>query len=82
MSGFVSVNFTATRAFMDNDKSLFGVGQGLNRAQDTAAIVCSVTGIYVNVKRPKAKGAVVARRVFEWTDLRPAMYADESVVVF
>jgi len=45
----VSYNRAASFAPVDYDKSLFGVGKRLNRAKNSSAIVCSVTGVYINV---------------------------------
>ena len=50
---------------MHKHVAALGVGLGADGAQGTAALVCSVTGIYVNVQRIKTKGAVVARGVAE-----------------
>ena len=81
VSRFVTDNRAATVALMDDDISLFGVGQGLDRAQDTAAIVCSVTGIYVNVQGAETEGAVIARGVSQGEHLFSAVFADKTRIV-
>ena len=47
--GFVSYRCAAFLTSVYDDKSLFGVGKSLNRAENSAAFVGSVAGIYVNV---------------------------------
>ena len=49
VSRFVAHNAAATVTFVNDDVSLFRVGQGLDGAQNAAAIVCSVTRVYINV---------------------------------
>ena len=48
--GLVADGGTASIAAVNDDKALFGVGQSLYRAKDTAAIIGSVTGIDVHVE--------------------------------
>lgn len=82
MSGFVAVKLSAFRAFVYDYIALFGVGHDLDRLHWRATFAGAVAGIYVDVKRPKAKGAVIARGVAERLDLLATMGADKSVVVF
>ena len=51
---------TAFIATVDDDISLFGVGLCPYRAEDSAAIIRSVTGVDIHVKRAEAEGAMVA----------------------
>ena len=60
MGRLVSHGLTASFASVDDYIALLGVGKSLNGAKDTAAAVCSVAGVYVNVKRAKAEGTVVS----------------------
>lgn len=59
-SRLVSYRLATFIASMDNDISLFGIGKGLNRAKNTAAIVSSVAGVDINVKRAEAEGTVIS----------------------
>ena len=59
-----------------------GIGKRAYRAKYSAAIILSVTGVYINVERAKAEGAMIARGVTERKHLFFAILADESVVVF
>ena len=69
-------------AAVNYDISALCVGERLNGAQDTAAVVGSVTRIYINVQRAKTKGAVVSRGVSEREHLLAAILADKALVVF
>ena len=51
---------TAFIATVDDDISLFGVGYDLDGLHRRLALASSVPGVYVKVKRPKTKGAVVS----------------------
>ena len=82
VSRFVSVNFVALGASVQNNISLFGVGNYLDRLHRRAALAGAVAGIYVNVERPKTERAVIARGVSKWKHLLAAMCTDKSVVVF
>ena len=82
MRGFVAVYFVTLRASVKNDISLFGVSYYLDRLHRRAAFTSAVAGVYVNVKRPKAKRAVIARGVAKRQYLLAAMCAYKSVVVF
>ena len=50
VGGFVAGDASAPVAFVDYDISLFRVGKGLDRAENTAAVVCSVAGVDINVQ--------------------------------
>ena len=82
MSRLVSNDLAATLASMDYYISLFGVGKRSYGAQNSAAFVCSVARVNVNVKRAKAKRAVIARGVAKRQNLFSAILADKSVIVF
>ena len=73
---------TALLTTVDDNKAALGVGERLYRAKNAAAIVGSVAGIYVNVKRTKAKRAVIARGVAEGQNLLAAILAYKSGIVF
>ena len=55
----ISHHLPAPLAFMDNDITALCVGFCFYRAQDSAAVILSVTGIYINVERAKTKWAVI-----------------------
>jgi len=82
VGGFVADCRAATLAFMDYYISALGVGLGFYRTENSAAFVCSVAGVYIDVERAKAEGAVVARGVAEWQNLLAAIFADKAVIVF
>ena len=75
-------DFTASFALMDNNEASLGIRLDLNGAKDTVAGVGSVTGVYINVERAEAEGAMIARGVSEGEHLFFAVSADESVIVF
>ena len=50
----------ASLTAVDDDKSLLGVGQGLYGAKDSSAVVGSVAGVDIHVKRAKTVWAVVS----------------------
>jgi hypothetical protein len=81
-SGAVSANFTAFFAFMNYDKAALRVGLGSDWAQKPSAIVCSVTRININVKRPKAKGTVISRACTHRQHLLAAVTADKGFILF
>ncbi len=54
----------------------------LDGTHDAAAPGSPVAGIYVNVERAEANGAMVARRVTERLDLCAAVCADKAAVIF
>ena len=78
---FVAHGSTAPFASVNNNKSAFGVGKCLHGAQNSAAIVGSVTGIYINVKRAKAKRTVISRCISEREHLASAIFADEARII-
>lgn len=58
--GLVAYCFAAFVTAMNNDISLFRVGQGLYGTENALTVVCSVAGIDVNVQRAKAKRTVIS----------------------
>ena len=62
-SRLVADGLTAFVASVDDDKSLFGVGQGLYGTKDALTLVGSVAGIDVHVERAEAEGTVISRGV-------------------
>ena len=78
----ISVELAALGAFVNDDISLFGICDYLDRLHWRAAFAGAVTGIYINVERPEAEGAVIARGVAQGLDLLAAMCANKSVIIF
>ena len=56
----VPAKLTAFCAAVGNDVAVAGIGLGADGLHLTAAFVCAVTGVDVNVERPEAEGAVVS----------------------
>ena len=73
---------TAFFAAMDKNKSALRVGESLDRSEKTAAIVCPVPGIHVNVKGAKAERAMVTRGVAKRKHLFAAILAYKPRIVF
>ena len=78
----VSFYRAAFFAFVNDDISLFRVGFHPYRAHDTAAWISSVSRVYIDMERAEASRAMIARTVAERLNLKPAVFADERVVVF
>ncbi len=51
MRGTIAHGFTALLAAVNDYKASLGVGERLYRAQYSAAIVCSVAGVDINMER-------------------------------
>ena len=60
MGGAVADGFAAFLAFMDNYEAMLGIGLGRYWAKYSAALIGSVTWIYIHVKRAEAEGAMVS----------------------
>ena len=60
VSRFVAHGSTASVASVHDDESALCIGESLHGAENTAAIVSSVTGIYINVKRAEAERTVIS----------------------
>ena len=80
--GAVAVKLAAFGATVNDHVPLFGVGLYAHGLHLTAALVCAVARIDINVQRPQTKRAMVARGVAQRLDRLSAMRANESVVVF
>jgi hypothetical protein len=58
--GAVTAYLTALFAFMDNNEVLFRIGLCTDRAHKATAGICSIARVYIDVKRPQAKGAMIS----------------------
>ena len=77
-----TVDLTALFTAVGDDKALLGIGLALYGLEPTLTLAGTVAGVYIEVERPKAKGAMIARGVAEGLDLPTAMGADKAVVIF
>ena len=82
VSCLVSDDGAALFTLVENYKASLCIGLGSAGAKDSAAFVRSVSGVYINVERAEAEGAMIARGVSEGEHLFFAVSADESVIVF
>ena len=80
MSRLISDYGAAFFALMDDNVSALGIGLCLDCAENSAAGICTVTGVYVNVKRGEAEGAMVARGVSKREYLLAAALAYKALV--
>jgi hypothetical protein len=78
----VAVDFSALGATVNNDVALSCIGLGANGLHLPTASVGSVSGVDVNVQRPKTKRAVVARGKAQGLDLFAAMRANKAAIIF
>ena len=60
VGGTATAYLAAFLAFMDDNVALFGIRLGTDRLERTAAIAKAVTGIYIDMHRPKAKRAMIS----------------------
>jgi hypothetical protein len=81
VSGAVAVYLSATGALMDDHVSFFGIGLNANGLHQSHALAGAVSGIYINVYRPKAKGAVVSGAVSQGLHVLTAMGAGKAAIV-
>ena len=81
MRGFVSDNRPALLTSMNYNVSALGIRLSARRAQYTSALVCSIPRVHVNVKRAKAKRAMIPRGVSERKHLTIAICAHKSVII-
>ncbi len=72
----------ALRAFMYQHEAVLGVGLSADRTEYTAALVGSVAGVYIHVKRAEAKRTVVTRGEAKRENLPFAILTDKAGVVF
>ena len=77
----VSYNCAAPVTAVNYDIAALGVGLCLNRAEYSAAGVCSVAGIYVNVQRTEAEWAMITRGVSERKHLLVAVFTYKAGIV-
>lgn len=90
--GIVGLNFrlvcrlishyrAALITFVYDNVALFGIGLGFYRAENTAAVICSVTRVYIHVQRAKTEGAMVTRGIAEGQHLFAAILTHKAVVI-
>ena len=72
----------AFRASMGYYIAASGIRLGVYRFHFSPAGAGAVAGVFVNVKRPKAEGAVIAGGISERLDPPAAVSADKAAVVF
>ncbi len=82
MCCFISPYLTAFRAFVNDDVAALCIGHCGDRLHLTAAFRRTVAGVFVKMKRPQAKRAVIARCIAERLDFFTAVSADKAGVVF
>jgi hypothetical protein len=82
MRGAVAVELTAFGASVNNNVALSRVGLNADRFHFPLAFAGAISGVDVYVKRPQAKGTVIARGVAQGVHLLAAMRADKAVVIF
>ena len=80
--GAVAVQFAAFGTAMNDDISLACIGFDTDRLHFTATFAGSIAWVDIYVKRPQAKGTVVARGVAQGMHLLAAMRADKPIIVF
>ena len=78
----VSVHLAALSTAVYDYIPLSWVGNCRHRLHKSATFVSSVTGVYINVDRPEAEGAMVARAFSERLYLSAAILTDKSAVIF
>ena len=81
MRGFVSDNRSALLASMNYNVSAFGIRLSACRAQYTSALICSIPRVHVNVKRAKAKWAMIPRGISKRQHLAITIRAYKSVII-
>ena len=82
VSSLVTLYLAALCTAVDDDITLLGIGNTADRLHGSAALVCAVAGVDVNVQRPQTYGAVVTGGVAQGFYLCSAVSADETVIVF
>lgn len=78
----VAAYLTAFSATVDYYKSLLWVGLGTYRLKLSTTGVCSVTRVYIHVKRPQTMRAVVTRGISKRLYLPSTVNAYKRIVVF
>lgn len=82
VGGFVAFYLTAFCTTVNYYISFFRVGDAAYRFHRSTALVGTVSGIYVYVKRPQAYGTMISGGVSQGLYFRSAMSTDEAVIVF
>ena len=78
----ISHHGTALVTFMYDNVALLGIGLCLDRSENSATVVGSVAGVYIDVQRAEAEGTVISRGVAERQHFFSAILAYKSAVVF
>jgi hypothetical protein len=78
----VSADLTAFITAVNDNISLFGVGLHLDRAQNTAAGIGTVTGIDIHVQGAKTARTVIAGAIAQGLYGQTAIFANEGIVIF
>lgn len=82
LRGTVAYACAAHLAFVRYNVAAPRIRLGKERAHPAAAGILSIARHHVNVKRIKAKGAMITRGIAKRLDLAAAMGADEARVIF
>ena len=82
VSGSVPDNSTAPFTSVNNYIATLWIRLGAGGTKYSAAGVCPVSGIYINVKRAKAKRAMISRGIAQGQYLFTAILANKAVIVF
>ena len=80
--GFTADDGTAFFALVEDDEAAACIGLDPDRAKQSAAGICTVAGVDVNVQGTEAEGTVISRRRAEGQNLPPAVFAEKARVVF
>ena len=80
--GAVAASLTAELAFVRDDVAAPCIRLGIDRAHRPFAGILTVSRHDIDMERPKAKGAMVARGVAERLDLAAAVGTDKARIVF
>lgn len=78
----VSLYLAALFAFMNDDIALLRVRLHPDRAHDTAARICPVAGVYIDMERAKTARAMISRAVAKRLNLKTAIFTDKRIIVF
>ncbi len=82
MRRLVSHGSTAFFTSVNYDVSALRVGQNFYRTQNSAALICSVTRIYIYMKRAKTKRTMISRGIPKRKNLLAAAFAYKTVIIF
>lgn len=67
---------------MGDDIALFRVGFGGNRDHEPSATARAVAGVVIEMKRAETARTVIAARIAEGLNVKPAVCTDEFLVLF